>query len=74
MSKVELMELLKKRACEYRDGADRSVNRNNHMNDCNGEFSCAQKEVDALLVDFLNFVAGKMGFDYGLYVEDLRKE
>lgn len=43
------------------------------MNDLSGQ--CVDSEiVDAILVDFINFVGIKSGIDYALYTSDLNKE
>lgn len=48
-----------------------SVKRNIHMSDYYGQ-PVAPQTVDALLVDFVNFIGMRRGMDLGLYTRDLR--
>lgn len=63
--------MLKKNAVEYRESANASVQRNNHMNNSTGA-EVPQEDIDALLVDFINYVGVKQGVDYALYTSDLK--
>lgn len=72
MTKGKLLDYLEKMAREYRKDASASVHRNNHMNDLDGSEIIDQKVVDALLVDFVNYIGVYQGVDYGLYTYDLR--
>lgn len=73
MKAIEVIEKTAGYAKEYRRGAKLSLQRNNHMNDLvDGEF-VNQIHIDAVLVDFINFVASKHGIDYGLYTSDFKK-
>lgn len=72
MNKGELIETLVKHAKEYVAGdVMESVKRNNHMNEYNGKFVSA-RVTDAIIVDFVNFMAKKHGLDLNLYTSDLR--
>jgi len=73
MNKIHLLEMLTNNAREYRMTANESVKRNSHMNSSTGT-AIDQKDVDAMLTDFVNFVANKQGVDYGLYATDLADE
>jgi hypothetical protein len=73
MTKAELLNMLTRNAKEYRKGAMQSIKRNNHMNNATGE-KIRQDDIDALLVDFINYVGVCQGIDYGLYTEDFYKE
>lgn len=74
MTKIELLELLKNHIVDYREKAVDHINRNRHMNALGGMCNLSQEEVDALLIDFLNFVGMKMGVDYAMYTMDLPHE
>lgn len=73
MTNGELLSFLEKRAIEYREGALSSIRRNRHMNEHTGA-DIAQEDVDALLVDFINFIASRMGGDYGLRSEHIKEK
>ena len=73
MKKIELLELITKYAKDYVDGADGSVKRNQHMNNFDINEYIRQDLIDALIVDYINFIGMEQGVDYGLYTEDLRK-
>jgi hypothetical protein len=71
MTVIELLTKLKNSAIAYRnDGVVESITRNRHMNEYRGE-KLSQETVDAILVDFINYVAMQHGVDYGLYTHDL---
>ena len=70
MSKIEMIKLLAKNALEYRkNGVLKSLKRNFHMNEYDGE-KIKKSTIDAILVDFLNFIASYQGVDLGLYTKD----
>jgi len=71
MTNGELLDLLLINAIEYCPDAGRSIIRNSHMNSCNNRTKVDQSTVDALIVDFINFVATGMGGDLGLYTRYL---
>ena len=73
MTLGELLEFLTREAKEYREDCVSSINRNKHMNNCKGECSIEQNDVDAVLVGFINKIAAKGGVDYALYAKDLVK-
>lgn len=73
MTKGELLDMLKNNAKEYRLGANASINRSAHMNDLKPTVVIPQKFIDAILVDFINFVGNYQGLDYALYTEDFKE-
>lgn len=73
MNKGELIDLLTKRGREYRNDAQESLVRNNHMNDIEEGELIQQRIIDAVVVDFINFIGSKMCMDVGLYTEDLNE-
>lgn len=74
MNTGEYIDILTKRATEYKKEAQKSIVRNNHMNEIEEGEQVQQRHIDATVVDFINFVGMKMGLDVGLYTEDLNKE
>lgn len=71
MTRGELVELIAKYAKQYRKtGVLESLQRNHHMNQYEGEQVSAQT-IDAILVDFVNFVGYKQCLDFGMYTRDL---
>ena len=72
MNRGELIKFTVDCAKLYVDGAKASIKRNSHMNFYDNE-SVAQSTIDALIVDFVNFMGVKQGLDWGLYTRDLRK-
>ena len=72
MTNQELFQLLEERATEYRLQCAESINRNKHMNGGQGKIFISQVAIDAILTDYINFIAAKNGCDLGLYVKDLK--
>jgi hypothetical protein len=71
MNKGDFCEMLSRYAAEYSNsGVLKSVEINNHMNNYKGEI-ISQDTIDAILVDFVNFIGMKQGIDYDLCVSDL---
>ena len=71
MTNGTLMKMLVDHAKEYTSEAVESIKRNRYMNDL-GDVVIEQDTIDAVLVDFVNFIAYKHGMDLGLYTRDLR--
>lgn len=74
MTKKELLDYLENQACEYRLIAKNSIKRNKHMNNIEKNDMIEQKVVDAILVDFINYIALYQGVDLGLYTKYLVKD
>lgn len=73
MNNAELIEMLVKHAKKYVDGdVMESVKRNNHMNDYNNA-PVSRNTTDAIITDFVNFMAMRHGIDLGLHASDLRE-
>ena len=71
MTRGALVEMLVKQAKDYRkEGVLKSVRRNEHMNDYTGQ-EVSQESIDAILTDFVNYMAAQQGMDLGLYAKDL---
>lgn len=72
--KGELCDLLVNRLKEYKKtDVLKSIKRNNHMNEYDGE-EIKETTIDAILVDFINYVACSRFIDLGLYTKDLKGE
>lgn len=72
MKAIEVLDITKKHADDYRKGAQKSLERNRHMNDIEGGEQVQQRHIDAILVDFINYIGVKHGIDYALYTKDLK--
>lgn len=71
MTKGELCSILIRDVKDYKkEDVLKSITRNNHMNDYDGE-EIKETTIDAILVDFINYVAVHQGLDLGLYTRDL---
>jgi hypothetical protein len=70
MKTNELM-LLTEIAQQYRIEAQKSLERNRHMNEIKEGEQVQQRIIDAVLTDFINYLGMKSGFDFGLYTDDL---
>ncbi len=72
MTKGELCNLLIREVKEYKKNSVlKSLTRNSHMNEYDGE-EIKEESIDAILVDFINYVAYNQGLDLGLYTKDLK--
>lgn len=73
MNAIETLGTLKKYADEYSEQAKKTLVRNNHMNEIKKHEDIDQRVIDAVLVDFINYIGVHHGIDYALYTSDLRK-
>jgi len=74
MNKGDLCKMIVEQAKEYRNnGVLESVKRNGHMNNYQNE-NVSQDTIDAILTDFVNFLASKQWVDLGLYANDLKED
>lgn len=75
MKKIDLLNLIEGNIRTYRLDANDSLRRNSHMNAeiMEGRENIPQEVVDALLVDFINYIGVWQGLDYGMYTRDLNK-
>ena len=71
-TKGDLLRYLDHCACEYHKEAAKSVARNDHMNTLKG-VSVPQDIIDAVVVDFVNWVGTHQGLDYAMYTKHLKK-
>jgi len=56
-----------------KEGVLESLKRNKHMSKYNGEM-IKETTIDALLVDFINYVGYRQGLDLGLHIRHLKGE
>ena len=54
MQTIEVLNLLTESAKVYRENAKETVLKNSHMNELSDE-KISQEQIDAILVDFINF-------------------
>lgn len=71
MKAIEVLEKTTDYAKKYRSEAQQSLERNRHMNQIEEGEQVQQRIIDAVLVDFINYVGIKHGIDYGIYTKDL---
>lgn len=71
MRNSKLLDLLTEYAKEYHKKGTSSLERNKHMHGERFIDSVRQTTIDAVLVDYINFIATHNGIDYALYTEDL---
>jgi len=71
MTNIELLTKLKKSADNYGHNANTSIHINNHMNNITTNKKIDQDIIDAILVDFINYIGMQQGVDYALYTRDL---
>lgn len=71
MKIIDLLHIAEKVAQDYRPQAIESIKRNTHLHDCEPEDIGAQDFVDAILADFINFLAYQHGVDYGIHAYDI---
>lgn len=75
----QYLELITNQAKTYRFEAKKSVLRNDHLNSMDAmdivyfKTYFNQHIIDAILSDFINFIAANQGVDYGLHSTDLRE-
>lgn len=72
MTNMDFINNLTITAQVYREIAMDSIKRNHHMNDrLSTDKEIEQKDIDAILVDFINFCGQLRGMDVGLYTCDI---
>ncbi len=71
MKAIEVLNKTADYAKKYRSEAQKSLERNNHMNQIEDSEQVQQRIIDAVLVDFINYIGVKHGIDYAMYTKDL---
>ena len=61
-------------AMAYRVKSQNRLLENNHMSEIEGGEVVQQRHIDAVLVDFINYVGVCHGVDYALYTSDIKTE
>lgn len=74
MTKGAFMSVIEMISRDYYKDAPQSILRNNHMNNLKGDEVINKDVVEAVIVDFINFIGMKQGLDYGMYIKDLYNE
>ena len=67
MKRGELLNYLTEMVVEYVPKCKDSIYRNTHMNELEVEEDVTQTYIDAILVDFVNYVGTNQNLDWGLY-------
>jgi hypothetical protein len=69
----EMLDYITGCAKDYRLECKESIIRNSHMNELDeSDFDIDQKYIDAILVDFVNYIGAEQCLDWGLYTKDLK--
>lgn len=72
MMAIDVLNQMAIDAKDYRTGAKISIHRNKHMNEIDRGEILHQHHIDAVLVDFINYIGRKYGIDYALYTKDIQ--
>ena len=73
-TKKDLMNYLTERVRDYAPDCQASILRNSHMNELEKNcFTANLKEIEAILVDFINYIGTHQGLDWGLYTHYLHE-
>jgi hypothetical protein len=73
VSSIDVLNFLVSYAKKYvKEGKD-SVKKNRHMNELEKDDSVTQQQVEAVVVDFINYIGVKCGIDYALYTSDVQE-
>jgi hypothetical protein len=71
MKAISILETTTEYAKKYRRDAQKSLEINRHMNQIDEGEQVQQRIIDAVLVDFINYIGMKHGIDMGIYTKDL---
>ena len=71
MTREMVLNAITSYAKVYRDKANESIQDSKHMNNIRGDEVIDQRHIDAVLVDFINFIGVSQCVDYALYTSDL---
>lgn len=67
----EYLESLAKHAKAYVKNGVKYVKQNCHMNEITPDDNITQEQMEAVVVDFINFVGARQGVDFAMYTSDL---
>ena len=73
MTKIELLNYLTKEAKRFRNDRN-AITRNKHLTGIGIEDEPTARQIDGVLVAFINHIGVSQGIDYALSYEDLFKE
>lgn len=74
ISRGDLCKMLEREIKKYKlFGVAQSIKRNKHMNKFKGS-GVPENTIDAILVDFVNFIAVGQGIDLGLKTTDIKND
>ena len=74
MEAIEVLNLMTHYARVYRVKSQNRLTENNHMSEIESGEVVQQRHIDAVLVDFINYVGVCYGVDYALYTSDIKTE
>jgi len=74
MKKIELLTILSNHAKDYHKIACKSIITNHHMNDVDESRDIDQVVVEAIIVDFINYIGAQYCVDYAFNTMDLSDE
>jgi hypothetical protein len=73
MYATAMLDLLTKKAKHYIKNPESAVI-NSYMNELSKDTKLDPKVVEAVVVDFINFIGRQNGIDYALYTKDLHEK
>ncbi len=73
MNAIDQLEQLTNHARKYHNKASASLEINSHMNEMKKGEKIPQHHIDAILTDFINYIAGRYCIDYAIFASDLNK-
>jgi len=68
---IDFLHIIEHSAQRYRPLSMASIKRNTHLHECDPKQVIDQDVIDAVLTDFINFLAGEQGVDYGIKASDI---
>lgn len=72
MTRGQLLKMLERQVSEFRRTATDSIAQNAHLTQIDNEPTLSQKQIDAVLVGFINHIGADFGIDLGLRASDLK--
>ena len=67
----QLVDMLCRDASAFHVDGIEQVNRDSHLNEMMGDCGLSQKQLDAVVCAFVNYVARRRGCDLALHTKDL---
>lgn len=72
MEAIEALNVMTHYARNYTARAQRSLKLNRHMNEIEQSETVKQEHIEAVLVDFINYIGFSHGIDYALNAKDIK--